>query len=56
MSVRAAIVTGSVVKCGVEACPPAPLTVMWKTSAAAMIAPGRPAIQPAGQFGVMCSA
>ena len=52
----AAMVTGSVVKCGVDAWPPAPLTVIRKTSAAAMIAPVRPATYPLGQLGVMWSA
>ena len=38
---------GSIVAWGAEPWPPAPVTVMWNSSALASIGPARPAITPA---------
>ena len=43
---------GSVQKCGVEACPPRPVTVSRNSSALASNGPGRVATSPLGMLGV----
>ena len=47
---------GSTVKCGCDACPPLPTTLMLMTSVAAMKAPAFAVKMPVGTFGVMCIA
>ena len=47
---------GSMASCGIEAWPPAPLTVMVSTSDEANNGPLRPLNTPRGALGMMCKA
>ena len=47
---------GSIASCGIDACPPAPLTVIESTSDEASSGPARPAKMPCGALGMMWSA
>mmetsp|Transcript_29207 Transcript_29207/g.33170 ORF Transcript_29207/g.33170 Transcript_29207/m.33170 type:complete len:134 (-) Transcript_29207:327-728(-) len=52
-SVEAATI-GSMVRCGMAACPPLPCNTMVKSSAAAIKAPGLEAMVPVGSVGHTC--
>ena len=45
---------GSIVRCGIAAWPPLPVTVMVNSAVAAMIGPGRIANWPTGRPGMLC--
>src|SRR5918995_1896898 len=56
VTIWAAMAIASAVRCGIAPCPPAPLTVISKASAAAMMGPAFVATFPNGSPGHRCSA